>query len=182
MSWFLLSLCYIPLLNKCNPQCQIFFGIAIKSHPHAIHFPHLQAIGLLQHLKSYKRISPPTDLESSHLLENCLDPSALANIRLPFHLLMQTTSYWKIICEYHTQFKLTMFMWSIRLHKYMIEWTLKNLHTLAPIRIWGILFLCLAPELSEETFPTLLLISKLMKVQYSAPLVAVVILYITVCF
>uniref|UniRef100_A0A673YPM6 Kinetochore associated 1 n=1 Tax=Salmo trutta TaxID=8032 RepID=A0A673YPM6_SALTR len=77
-----------------------------------------QAIGLLQHLKSYKRISPPTDLESSHLLENCLEPSALANIRLPFHLLMQTTSYWKII----------------------------------------------SPELSEETFPTLLLISKLMKV------------------
>lgn len=27
------------------------------------------------------------------------------------------------------------------------------------------LFLCLAPELSEETFPTLLLISKLMKVR-----------------
>lgn len=26
-------------------------------------------------------------------------------------------------------------------------------------------FLCLAPELSEETFPTLLLISKLMKVK-----------------
>uniref|UniRef100_A0A8C7CYP4 Kinetochore associated 1 n=1 Tax=Oncorhynchus kisutch TaxID=8019 RepID=A0A8C7CYP4_ONCKI len=77
-----------------------------------------QAIGLLQHLKSYKRISPPTDLESSHLLENGLEPSALANIRLPFHLLMQTTSYWKI----------------------------------------------LSPELSEETFPTLLLISKLMKV------------------
>uniref|UniRef100_A0A4W5NLQ1 Kinetochore associated 1 n=1 Tax=Hucho hucho TaxID=62062 RepID=A0A4W5NLQ1_9TELE len=77
-----------------------------------------QAIGLLQHLKSYKRISPPTDLESSHLLENGLETSALANIRLPFHLLMQTTSYWKII----------------------------------------------SPELSEETFPTLLLISKLMKV------------------
>uniref|UniRef100_A0A8C8H4A5 Huntingtin-interacting protein 1-related protein n=1 Tax=Oncorhynchus tshawytscha TaxID=74940 RepID=A0A8C8H4A5_ONCTS len=77
-----------------------------------------QAIGLLQHLKSYKRISSPTDLESSHLLENGLEPSALANIRLPFHLLMQTTSYWKI----------------------------------------------LSPELSEETFPTLLLISKLMKV------------------
>lgn len=30
-----------------------------------------------------------------------------------------------------------------------------------------IFFLCLAPELSEETFPTLLLISKLMKVKHT---------------
>ncbi|KAJ8005659.1 hypothetical protein DPEC_G00120230 [Dallia pectoralis] len=77
-----------------------------------------QAMGLLQHLKSYKRISPPTDLETNYLLENGLEPSVLINTRLPFHLLMQTTYYWKII----------------------------------------------SPELSEETFPTLLLISKLMKV------------------
>ncbi|KAL0979386.1 hypothetical protein UPYG_G00184390 [Umbra pygmaea] len=77
-----------------------------------------QAMGLLQHLKSYQRISPPTDLESNYLLEKALEPTALIHTRLPFHLLMQTTSYWKII----------------------------------------------SPELSEETFPTLLLISKLMKV------------------
>ncbi|KAG7480993.1 hypothetical protein MATL_G00062040 [Megalops atlanticus] len=78
-----------------------------------------QAAGLLQHLKSYKRISPPTDLESSYMLENSLEPTPLANTRLPFHLLLQTNRYfWKII----------------------------------------------SPELSEETFPTLLLISKLMKV------------------
>ncbi|KAI1901176.1 hypothetical protein AGOR_G00057490 [Albula goreensis] len=78
-----------------------------------------QAVGLLQHLKSYKRISPPTELESSYLLENGLEPTPLASTRLPFHLLLQTNRYfWKII----------------------------------------------SPELSEETFPTLLLITKLMKV------------------
>uniref|UniRef100_A0A3Q4H4T1 Kinetochore associated 1 n=1 Tax=Neolamprologus brichardi TaxID=32507 RepID=A0A3Q4H4T1_NEOBR len=77
-----------------------------------------QAMGLLQHLKSYTRVSPPTDVENTHLLETGLLPNPLSSSRLPFHLLMQTKHYWKIIC----------------------------------------------PELSEETFPTLLLISKLMKV------------------
>ncbi|XP_067376658.1 kinetochore-associated protein 1 isoform X2 [Channa argus] len=77
-----------------------------------------QAMGLLQHLKSYKRVSPPSDVENTYLLENSLLPNHLSNGRLPFHLLMQTKHYWKII----------------------------------------------SPELSEETFPTLLLISKLMKV------------------
>ncbi|KAM6931090.1 kinetochore-associated protein 1 [Xenentodon cancila] len=77
-----------------------------------------QAMGLLQHLKSYKRVSLPSDVENTHLLENGLLPNPLSNSRLPFHLLMQTKHYWKII----------------------------------------------SPELSEETFPTLLLISKLMKV------------------
>ncbi|XP_064209384.1 kinetochore-associated protein 1 [Anguilla rostrata] len=78
-----------------------------------------QTVGLLQHLKSYKRISPPAELESCYLLENSLEPTPLAHTRLPFHLLLQTNRYfWKII----------------------------------------------SPELSEETFPTLLLISKLMKV------------------
>ncbi|XP_024131370.1 kinetochore-associated protein 1 [Oryzias melastigma] len=77
-----------------------------------------QAMGLLQHLKSYKRVSPPADVENTHLLENGLLPNPLSNSRLPFHLLLQSKHYWKII----------------------------------------------SPELSEETFPTLLLISKLMKV------------------
>lgn len=58
-------------------------------------------VGLLQHLKSHKRISPPTDLESSYLLENGLEPTALANTRLPFHLLFQTNhAFWKIVCMY----------------------------------------------------------------------------------
>uniref|UniRef100_A0A671UD79 Kinetochore associated 1 n=1 Tax=Sparus aurata TaxID=8175 RepID=A0A671UD79_SPAAU len=78
----------------------------------------LQATGLLQHLKSYKRVSPVSDVENTYLLENSLLPHPLSNSRLPFHLLMQTKHFWKII----------------------------------------------SPELSEDTFPTLLLISKLMKV------------------
>ncbi|XP_015234284.1 PREDICTED: kinetochore-associated protein 1 [Cyprinodon variegatus] len=77
-----------------------------------------QAMGLLQHLKSYKRVSPPSDVENTYLLENGLLPNPLSNSRLPFHLLIETKHFWKII----------------------------------------------SPELSEETFPTLLLISKLMKV------------------
>ncbi|CAG5923423.1 unnamed protein product [Menidia menidia] len=77
-----------------------------------------QAMGLLQHLKSYKRVSPASDVENIYLLENGLLPNSLSNSRLPFHLLLQTKHYWKII----------------------------------------------SPELSEDTFPTLLLISKLMKV------------------
>ncbi|KAK7933078.1 hypothetical protein WMY93_003974 [Mugilogobius chulae] len=77
-----------------------------------------QAMALLQHLKSYKRVSAPSDTENSYLLENNFLPNQLSQSRLPFHLLMQTKHFWKII----------------------------------------------SPELTEETFPTLLLISKLMNV------------------
>ncbi|XP_073716353.1 kinetochore-associated protein 1 isoform X1 [Misgurnus anguillicaudatus] len=57
-----------------------------------------QMMGLLQHLKSHRRISPPTDLESSYLLENCLEPTSLSGTRLPFHLLFQTNhAFWKIV-------------------------------------------------------------------------------------
>uniref|UniRef100_A0A8B9R6W8 Kinetochore associated 1 n=1 Tax=Astyanax mexicanus TaxID=7994 RepID=A0A8B9R6W8_ASTMX len=81
--------------------------------------PLSQMLGLLQHLKSHKRISPPSELENTYLLENSLESTPLANTCLPFHLLLQTNhSFWKIV----------------------------------------------SPELNEETLPTLLLISKLMKV------------------
>uniref|UniRef100_A0A3P8WBQ2 Kinetochore associated 1 n=1 Tax=Cynoglossus semilaevis TaxID=244447 RepID=A0A3P8WBQ2_CYNSE len=78
-----------------------------------------QATALLQHLKSYKRVAQPSGVENMYLLENNLLPNHLSSSRLPFHLLMQTKHYWKIISEL---------------------------------------------ELSEETYHTLLLISKLMKV------------------
>uniref|UniRef100_A0AAR2KKM6 RZZ complex subunit KNTC1/ROD C-terminal domain-containing protein n=1 Tax=Pygocentrus nattereri TaxID=42514 RepID=A0AAR2KKM6_PYGNA len=62
--------------------------------------PLSQMMGLVQHLKSHIRISPPTDLENTYLLENSLEGTPLANTRLPFHLLLQTNHYfWKIICE-----------------------------------------------------------------------------------
>ncbi|NXD77163.1 KNTC1 protein, partial [Halcyon senegalensis] len=79
-----------------------------------------QALSLLKHLESYKRISPPVDLEHQYVLEHVIPLSPAAQTRLPFHLLFFRTAqcFWNII----------------------------------------------SAELSEESFPTLLLISKLMKV------------------
>uniref|UniRef100_A0A8B9IIP1 Kinetochore associated 1 n=1 Tax=Anser cygnoides TaxID=8845 RepID=A0A8B9IIP1_ANSCY len=79
-----------------------------------------QALSLLKHLESYKRISPPVDLEHQYVAEHVIPLSPAAETRLPFHLIFFRTAqcFWNII----------------------------------------------SAELSEETFPTLLLISKLMKV------------------
>ncbi|KAG7223406.1 hypothetical protein INR49_015509 [Caranx melampygus] len=113
------SLCVA--LFKLSPynyeRIEIVMKIIQAADANVASFSISQAMGLLQHLKSYKRISPPSDLENTYLLENNLLPN-LSDVRLPFHLLLQTKHFWKII----------------------------------------------SPELSEETFPTLLLISKLMKV------------------
>ncbi|KAM4707895.1 kinetochore-associated protein 1 [Discoglossus pictus] len=79
-----------------------------------------QALGLVNHLKSYKRIAPPADVELHYMLEHDIAMSSAAQTRLPFHLLFFTTAQ----------------------------------------SFWGII----SAELSEESFPTLLLISKLMKV------------------
>ncbi|XP_007936326.1 kinetochore-associated protein 1 [Orycteropus afer afer] len=78
-----------------------------------------QALSLLKHLKSYRRISPPVDLEYQYMLEHVITLPSSAQNRLPFHLIFFGTAqnFWKI----------------------------------------------LSMELSEESFPTLLLISKLMK-------------------
>ncbi|XP_004456020.2 kinetochore-associated protein 1 isoform X1 [Dasypus novemcinctus] len=78
-----------------------------------------QALSLLKHLKSYRRISPPVDLEYQYMLEHVITLPSAAQTRLPFHLIFFGTAqnFWKII----------------------------------------------STELSEESFSTLLLISKLMK-------------------
>ncbi|GAB1290171.1 Kinetochore-associated protein 1 [Apodemus speciosus] len=78
-----------------------------------------QALNLLRHLKSYRRISPPVDLEYQYMLEHMITLPPAAQTRLPFHLILFGTAqnFWKI----------------------------------------------LSSELSEESLPTLLLISKLMK-------------------
>lgn len=78
-----------------------------------------QALSLLKHLESYKRISPPVDLEYQYMLEHVITLPPAAHTRLPFHLILFGTAqnFWKI----------------------------------------------LSTELSEESFPTLLLICKLMK-------------------
>ncbi|XP_078106919.1 kinetochore-associated protein 1 isoform X1 [Sander vitreus] len=114
------SLC--AAISKLSPynyeRIEVVLKIIQAADENVTTFSISQAMGLLQHLKSYKRVSPPSDVENTHLLENSLLPNFLSNSRLPFHLLLQTKHYWKII----------------------------------------------SPELCEETFPTLLLISKLMKV------------------
>ncbi|KAF0033894.1 hypothetical protein F2P81_013960 [Scophthalmus maximus] len=114
------SLC--AALFKLSPynyeRIEVVLKIIQAADENVTGFSISQVMALLQHLKSYKRVSPPSDMENTYLLENSLLPNHLSSSRLPFHLLMQTTHYWKII----------------------------------------------SPELSEETFPTLLLISKLMKV------------------
>lgn len=78
-----------------------------------------QALNLLRHLKSYRRMSPPVDLEYQYMLEHLITLPPAAQTRLPFHLILFGTAqnFWKI----------------------------------------------LSSELSEESLPTLLLISKLMK-------------------
>ncbi|XP_040843011.1 kinetochore-associated protein 1 [Ochotona curzoniae] len=78
-----------------------------------------QALSLLKHLESYKRISPPVDLEYQYMLDHVITLPPAAHTRLPFHLILFGTAqdFWKI----------------------------------------------LSTELSEESFPTLLLICKLMK-------------------
>ncbi|XP_068422638.1 kinetochore-associated protein 1 isoform X2 [Clinocottus analis] len=114
------SLC--AAIFKLSPynyeRIEVVLKIIEAADENVMTFSVVQAMGLLQHLKSYKRVSPASDVENTYLLENNQLPNPLSNSRLPFHLLMQTNHYWKII----------------------------------------------SPELSEETFPTLLLISKLMKV------------------
>ncbi|XP_055003444.1 kinetochore-associated protein 1 [Sorex araneus] len=78
-----------------------------------------QALSLLKHLKSYRRISPPVDLEHQFMLEHVVALPQVAHTRLPFHLIFfgPAQNFWKIV----------------------------------------------SAELSEDSFPTLLLISKLMK-------------------
>ncbi|NWV05115.1 KNTC1 protein, partial [Ptilonorhynchus violaceus] len=128
----------IPLLNSTRDLVTSLSGILYKLDPYDYETLEIvlrviqsadekntsiqlsQALSLLKHLKSYKRISPPVDLEHQYVLEQVIPLSPAAHTRLPFHLLFFRTAqcFWNII----------------------------------------------SAELSEESFPTLLLISKLMKV------------------
>ncbi|KAJ6656665.1 hypothetical protein lerEdw1_003552 [Lerista edwardsae] len=79
-----------------------------------------RALMLIKHLKSFKRISPPGDLEHQYVSEQGIPLSPSAQTRLPFHLIFFRTAqcFWKII----------------------------------------------SAELSEESFPKVMLICKLMKI------------------
>ena len=62
----------------------------------------IQALSLLKHLKSYRRISPPVDLEHQYMLEHVITLPSAAQTRLPFHLIFFGTaqSFWKILCMF----------------------------------------------------------------------------------
>ncbi|NXH17381.1 KNTC1 protein, partial [Bucco capensis] len=128
----------IPLLNSTTDLVTDLSGILYKLDPYDYETIEIvlkviqnadekntsiqlsQALSLLKHLESYKRISPPVDLEHQYVLEHVIPLSPAAQTRLPFHLIF---------------FRTTQCFWNI-----------------------------ISAELSEESFPTLLLISKLMKV------------------
>ncbi|KAG8514983.1 Kinetochore-associated protein 1 [Galemys pyrenaicus] len=106
-----------------------------------------QALSLLKHLKSYRRISPPVDLEYQYMLAHVITLPSAAQIRLPFHLIFFGTSqnFWKILCTFMSLLRILLNSQNF----------LKQIVTL--------LVSLSAAEFSEESFPTLLLISKLMK-------------------
>ncbi|NWX85924.1 KNTC1 protein, partial [Nothoprocta pentlandii] len=132
------ALAIIPLLKSTKDLVMSLSGILYKLDPYDYETIEIvlkviqnadekntsiqlnQALSLLKHLESYKRISPPVDLEHQYVLEHVIPLSPAAQTRLPFHLIFFRTAkcFWNII----------------------------------------------SAELSEESFPTLLLISKLMKV------------------
>nr|XP_020458071.1 kinetochore-associated protein 1 [Monopterus albus] len=93
------SLC--AALFKLSPynyeRIEVVLKIIQVADENVTSFSVSQAMGLLQHLKSYKRVSPPSDMENTYLLENGLLPNPLSKSRLPFHLLMQSKHYWKIV-------------------------------------------------------------------------------------
>lgn len=62
----------------------------------------IQALSLLKHLKSYRRISPPVDLEYQYMLEHVISLPPAAQTRLPFHLIFFGTAqnFWKILCMF----------------------------------------------------------------------------------
>ncbi|XP_059844206.1 kinetochore-associated protein 1 [Hypanus sabinus] len=111
-------------LYKMDPYDYEIIESALKiiklSNETTINFNLDQALSLLQHLYSYKRISPPGDFELQYLRKYSIDLSSMAESRLPFHILFFENKQ----------------------------------------RFWNVI----SAELSEETFSTLLLISKLMKV------------------
>jgi hypothetical protein len=61
-----------------------------------------QALNLLRHLKSYRRISPPVDHEYQYALEHMITLPPAAHTRLPFHLILFGTAqnFWKILCTF----------------------------------------------------------------------------------
>ncbi|XP_048370143.1 kinetochore-associated protein 1 [Sphaerodactylus townsendi] len=112
------------MLYKLDPYdyeaIESLLVILEKAGGETLSIPLNKALILIEHLKSYKRISAPGDLEYQYVFEQGIPLSPAAQARLPFHLIFFRTAhcFWKII----------------------------------------------TPELNEESFPKIFLISKIMKV------------------
>ncbi|NXU55081.1 KNTC1 protein, partial [Turnix velox] len=115
-------------LYKLDPYdyetIEIFLKVMLNADEKNTNIDLNQALSLLKHLESYRRISPPVHAEQQYVLEHVIPLSPAAQTRLPFHLI---------------------FFGNARCFRNIIS-----------------------AELSEESFPTLLLISKLMKVSLDA--------------
>ncbi|XP_058014189.1 kinetochore-associated protein 1 [Ahaetulla prasina] len=91
------------MLHKVDPYnyetIQGLLTVMERAGGQATGFPLNWANMLLKHLISYKRLSPPGDLEQQFLLDQGLRLSPAAQTRLPFHLIFFKTSqcFWKII-------------------------------------------------------------------------------------
>ncbi|KAM5237722.1 kinetochore-associated protein 1 [Ctenodactylus gundi] len=111
------------ILRKLDPydyeMIEVVLKVIERANEKITNINITQALSLLKHLESYKRISPPVDLEYQYMLEHVITLPAAAQMRLPFHLILFGTA--------------------------------QNFSKI------------LSSELSEESLPTLLLISKLMK-------------------
>uniref|UniRef100_A0A8D2LKT5 Kinetochore associated 1 n=1 Tax=Varanus komodoensis TaxID=61221 RepID=A0A8D2LKT5_VARKO len=93
------------MLHKLDPYdyetIESLLTIIEKAGGRAKGLPLNWALMLLKHLKSYKRISAPGDLEHRYVFEQAIPLSPAAQTRLPFHLIFFQTShcFWKIICN-----------------------------------------------------------------------------------
>ncbi|XP_029139870.1 kinetochore-associated protein 1 [Protobothrops mucrosquamatus] len=91
------------MLHKVDPYnyeaIETLLTVIERSGGQATGLPLNWANMLLKHLKSYKRLCPPGDLEHQFVFDQGLCLSPAAQTRLPFHLIFFKTSqcFWKII-------------------------------------------------------------------------------------
>ncbi|KAL7986640.1 hypothetical protein Chor_012923, partial [Crotalus horridus] len=91
------------MLHKVDPYnyeaIETLLTVIERSGGQATGLPLNWANMLLRHLRSYKRLSPPGDLEHQFVFDQGLCLSPAAQTRLPFHLIFFKTSqcFWKII-------------------------------------------------------------------------------------
>ncbi|XP_073917028.1 kinetochore-associated protein 1 isoform X2 [Castor canadensis] len=82
-----------------------------------------QALSLLKHLESYRRISPPVDLEYQYMLEHVITLPSAAQARLPFHLILFGTAqnFWKILSSELSEKSLPTLLLISKLMKFSLD-------------------------------------------------------------